>query len=199
MKKFIVLLLVLGLATYAQAGLIFTVDGEPQLPEIGLPGDAWYPILPSDIIELDLELDAVQTIKGYNIAYVLSNPQAEFIWDGASRPEYPGLTDIEFPAVFEMASKMTVSEPQNVTITGSQLFGAALQGPLVIMRELYIHCLQDTDVILEIVALTGTVINGENIPDGTVLHTLTIHQIPEPMTIGLLGLGSLFALRRKKR
>ena len=32
----------------------------------------------------------------------------------------------------------------------------------------------------------------------TVLDTLTIAQIPEPMTIALLGLGSLFLLRRRK-
>lgn len=32
----------------------------------------------------------------------------------------------------------------------------------------------------------------------TVLDTLTIHQIPEPMTLALLGLGSLIMLRRRK-
>ena len=32
----------------------------------------------------------------------------------------------------------------------------------------------------------------------TVLDTITITQIPEPMTIALLGLGSLFLLRRRK-
>jgi len=33
---------------------------------------------------------------------------------------------------------------------------------------------------------------------GGILDSLTIHQIPEPMTIALLGLGSLFLLRRRK-
>ncbi len=32
---------------------------------------------------------------------------------------------------------------------------------------------------------------------GTVLDTLTVHQIPEPMTFALLGLGGLFLRRRK--
>jgi hypothetical protein len=33
---------------------------------------------------------------------------------------------------------------------------------------------------------------------GTLLDTLTIHQVPEPTTLALLGLGGLLALRRRK-
>jgi hypothetical protein len=33
---------------------------------------------------------------------------------------------------------------------------------------------------------------------GAILDTVTIHQTPEPMTIGLLGLGGLALLRRRR-
>jgi len=203
MKKFLLLMLVLGLATSAQAGLIFTVDGIAQPDEIGVPGDQWYPILPSDIIELDLEVDAEQSIFAFTIDYVLSNAQARFITDGASGqyPDLPDMTDIEFPMVFELPSEVNTDLPQLVQITGSQLFGDPIPGPGVIMRELYVHCLDTTDVILEIISQGVELYRDgvkEFIPAGTVMHTLTIHQIPEPMTIALLGLGGLFALRKRK-
>jgi hypothetical protein len=184
MKKFLLLMLILGLATSAQAGLIFTVWGEPQ------PEEIW--IYPSEVIEIDLEIGDGQNIFGYGIDYVLTNNQAEFITDG----RLEGTLPIQFPAVFELASKITVDEPQQVSITGSQLFGAALEGPQVIMKDLYIHCLEMTDVVLEIYALPGTTVDGQ--PLEGLVHTLTIHQIPEPMTLTLLGLGGLFLVRRKK-
>jgi len=189
MKKFLLLMLVLGLATTAQAGLVFTVDGEPQ------PEEVW--LVPSQIIELDLEIGAGQTILSYTLDYLLSNAQAEFITDGATEPQYPDLTDIEFPTVFDFAGKVDIDLPQHVNITAGQFLSPAIEGPAVLMKELYIHCLDATDVILEIVAGAGTVVDGVTIPVGTVLHTLTIHQ-PEPMTIVLLGLGGLFALRKRK-
>ena len=52
MKKLLVLMLVLAMASLANAQLVFTLNGEPQPDEIT--------ILPSDIIELDLELAAGQ-------------------------------------------------------------------------------------------------------------------------------------------
>jgi hypothetical protein len=67
------------------------------------------------------------------------------------------------------------------------------------MDGLVIHCLDTTDVILTVRVTENTVINGETIPIDTVLHTLTIHQIPEPATMALLGLGGLFLLRRRKK
>jgi len=195
MKKFLLLMLVLGLATTAQAGLIFTVNGEPQPDEITL--------MPSEIIELDLELSADSVIRGYALDYILSNDQARLIIDGASG-SYPDIeyqmTDLEFPAddVFELDGTIPIIEPQHVRISSGQLFGDPVPGPLVLMVEMYVHCLDTTDVILEIVS-NGTEVDGITYPAGTLMHTLTIHQIiPEPMTIALLGLGGLFALRKRK-
>ena len=193
MKKFLLLMLVLGLATGAQAGLVFTVDGEPQPNTVIL--------MPSEIIELDLETTVDGTITAYELDYVLTNAQAEFIWDGATNPRpdiQDPMTDIEFPAPFDAAGKVVNPEPQLVKITASQIFNPALEGEHILMKELYIHCLEDTDVILQIINV-ATQIDGVFLEPGAVLHTLYIDQyIPEPMTIALLGLGGLFALRKRK-
>jgi hypothetical protein len=172
-------MLILGLAANAQAGFVFTVNGEPQ------PDEVW--LQPSEEIELDLEITADSGLQGYGLDYVLSNPQAELLTDR-----------IEFPQQFDLASGVKINEPQLVRISGGQLFSPAVGGPAVIMQNLYLHCLEPTDVLLEIVVGATTTIGGETLPIGTVLHTLTIHQIPEPMTLTLLGLGGLFLVRRKK-
>jgi len=182
--------LILLFASFAQAGLIFTLNGEPQ-------PDSVY-LRPSEIIELDLELGEGQNILAFTLDYILSNDQARFITDGASGsyPDLPPMTDIEI-LWQPWLGEVLINEPQHVRITSGQLFNP-LEGPVVLMKELYVHCLDTTDVILDIVVGGTTIVDGETIPTGTLLHTLTIHQIPEPMTIALLGLGGLFALRRKK-
>jgi hypothetical protein len=181
MKKFVLLMLILGLATSAQAGFVFTVNGQ------AMESGGEITIAPSDEIELDLEIDEGTTLTGYGLDYILSNAQAELLTDR-----------IEFPQAFDLASGVKIDEPQHVRISGGQLFSPAVQGPAVIMTDLYLHCLEATDVVLEIVVGATTTINGETLETGSLLYTLTIHQIPEPMTLTLLGLGGLFLVRRKK-
>jgi hypothetical protein len=199
MKKFLLLMLVLGLTSFASAGvipdgtLLFTVNGEEQ------PAEVW--LEPSEVIELDLELLQGHNVLALTFDYVLSNAQAELITDGASG-SYPDIeevmTDIEFPTEFMFAGSTPIVEPQRVRITMGNLTGP-VEGPAVLMKELYVHCLEATDVILEILVGSTSTIDGVTYTAGEPLHTLIIHQIPEPMTIALLGLGGLFALRRRKK
>jgi hypothetical protein len=184
MKKLVALILVLGFSSLANAGLIFTVNGEPQPEEISLT--------PSETITLDLHLAQDQKMWGFTLDYVLSNDQAEFVWDS-----------IEFPDgdKFYLNAKTTRTEPQMVSITASNFLSPAIDGPLDLMDGLVIHCVEMTDVVLEVKAQSGTQFGPDGtevIAPGTVLHTLTIHQIPEPATMALLGLGGLFLLRRRK-
>jgi len=181
MKKLLILTLVLGMAALANAELIFNVNDEPQPDEIT--------ICPSDMIELGLELAEGQDILKWAFEYRLLNEQAELILDGTV-----------FPWQSMFPGKIASSDGEGIVswaVMGADNFMTAADGPLVLMEGLMVHCLEPTDVVLEIRVASDTVIDGEPIPIGTLLHTLTIHQIPEPATMLLLGLGGLFLRRRK--
>lgn len=182
MKKFLVLLLVLGLATAAQAGFTYTVNGDPQPAEIT--------IHPSDIINIGLVLDAGSTTTGLTLDYKLLENRA--IINTAS---------IQWGATFDFGPSAAVITPQWVQVSAAQMFSPAKSGLLAIMSGLQIHCEALGDVLLQIIVSGATDMNGQQLaPVGTVVHSLLIHQtpIPEPMTLMLLGLGSLFLARRKK-
>ena len=180
MKKLMVLMLVLGMASLANASIILSVNGDPAPDQITL--------FPSDWITIDMHLTAGENITGYDVAFVLSNAQAAFDWSG-----------ITFPTVFDLPGAVVpVPTPQNVRVTASQIFSPAIPGPLVLVDELLLHCEEETDVVLNLVVMGTTRIDGGDIPVGTILDTITIHQVPEPATIALLGLGGLALLRRRK-
>ena len=179
MKKLLVLLMVLGMTQLASAGLIFTVNGEPQPDEIYLQ--------PSQTIEIGLELEQGQTIAGYQIMYTLSNEQGELLYDGSEPSFYwPGGMFVGKVNGYDQEGVCTWVE-----IAASN-FGTYASGPLDLMDGLIFHCLEATDVILTV---TG-VVDLDGVSGVDVDHTLIIHQ-PEPMTIALLGLGGLFLRRRK--
>ena len=190
MKKLLALLLVLGLATAANAGLIetvaaamvFSVDGEPQPAEITIYNA-------SDSVILDLDLLEGHSVLNLDFTWTLSNDQAEL------------LTGSIALQAFDMGLSFTQADSQNVKIFGGQIWSPALAGPKTLVDQLELHCLDDTDVTLTIWMSGTTKIDGEEFyPDpwlGTVVHTLIIHQVPEPAMIVLLGLGSLLLRRRK--
>jgi len=189
MKKILVLLLVLGFATASQAavtGLIFTVNGEPQPAEITIAVD--------QTIELDFELAAGHDMLGYNVEWEILGGRSIFAWAGVTFP-----TEYTFSG-----SKITTNPaplPNKVRMTGSNLSGAPV-GPAVIMQGLILKCIaidaEGQPTIVTMTTRATTKVDGVNVVSGTLLHTLTIHQVPEPMTMMLLGLGSLFLVRRKK-
>jgi hypothetical protein len=193
MRNVLSLLLVLCLAVAANAALVVTING--------IPWDQHPPIVlePSDVIELDLELTGGDFCNGYTVDFIIDNQQAEWITDG----RLPGTAHIAFPEDgFDFDGKVAVppSAAQLTRVTAGNLFSGPVAGP-VLMKDLYLHCLEDTDVIVEVVIGGTTQVGptGEvvDIPIGTVLATIPIIQIPEPITVALLGLGGLFLRRRK--
>lgn len=181
-KRLFAFILVLCLASIANAHLIFTVNGAPQPDEIT--------ICPSDMIELGLELSEGENILKYTLQYALTNEQAEFLIDNVTFPWgscFPGI-------IGAYDEEGIISWLQ---IGADDMLCVPDPGPLVLMEGLVIHCLEETDVVMEISVAGDTVINGQVLTNGEVLHTLTIHQIPEPATMLLLGLGGLFLRRRK--
>ena len=107
----------------------------------------------------------------------------------------------------------SVSNAQYVLMSGGNIKYNTM-GPYQLMDNLVFHCESLTDVIIDLVAasdiiywthtydagledyvVTGSVILYEQ---GTIIDSIYVTQIPEPMTVVLLGLGSLFLLRRRK-
>ena len=172
MKKFLVLMLVLGMASLANATLQISVDGDVGLDEIT--------IAPSDYICLDLTAEGTEDGSAYwlnidgpglvDIANVV-----QYVQDG---PVEAYIIDLG-PAVGHDQTIM-----MDLLIPGS-VVNILPEGTVVDL--LMFHCEGLGDV-------TVSVFDSNT---GATLDTLTIHQIPEPMTLALLGLGGLFLRRRK--
>ena len=187
MKKFIALVLVLAMASVASADLLLSVDGMPAPDEITL-------LAPSGEVTLDIMLMYPQNMTGGQFEIRLSNSQAELLYEPDTFPSN---------ATHWMFDWYTmVKDSSHIEITGGD-FGPvtppADPGYLVILDNVILHCLSETDVIVELHVTGATTINGEVIPVSTVLDSITVHQIPEPATIALLGLGGLTLLRRRRK
>lgn len=202
MKKILSLLVVLSLATVANASFFdLSVDGEIAGDEIWLQ--------PSDTIILDVFFNDVQYMGG-DLLLQLSNAQGEL--DGSNFTFIdPVPTDVA-PGVGEYILQLAWEGPwvgaqmeNGWAFSGGNMTNNTM-GPYTLLDDILFHCVDPTDVILELIAYSDqvyldditeeqTVIPGHT--EGTVLDTLTIHQ-PEPATIALLGLGGLF-LRRRRR
>jgi hypothetical protein len=178
MKKLLAVILVLGMASIANADLVLSVNGEVAPDEIT--------IATSDIITLDLMVTE-GTITGGQVEIVLSNPQGELLQDAVWFPDN---------ASFMFAWYVMAQDSSHIEITGGN-FGP-VAAPLVIMDGLLFHCVEETEVIIDLHVTGDTTIDGESVPISTILDTITVTQIPEPMTVALLGLGGLFLLRRRK-
>jgi hypothetical protein len=175
MKKLMTLLLVLAMASVASASMVWIDQGD-------MPGE---PLWPSDTVVVPVYTDT--TLLGLNCTLTLSGPgtivgaldkatAASYGWD-------PGFT---YDPVL----------PGQAVEIGAGNFGGA-PGPVVAFY--LIHCDDYGDVTATLTASTGYG-GSMDINYGTpqIGGTITIHQIPEPMTIALLGLGGLALLRRRK-
>jgi hypothetical protein len=166
MKK-VVLVLVLSLAVVANANLYISVNGVVN------PPDSTITITPSTWIVLGVgESDQVQP-----------GPFALGLSMG------PGSLDV---------SRMVTQQGVTAVLADNAIAAEALglQNPFISMEvanaqigmlvnEVNFHCDGPGDVTLALVD-----------KDGIVVDTQVIHQIPEPITVVLLGLGGLFLRRR---
>jgi hypothetical protein len=180
MKKLLVVILVLGMASIANAGLVLSINGVEAPPEMT--------ILTSEVITLDIMVPDGQNITGGSMEIILSNQQAQL--DNAGR---------WFPAndLFGFFPFYVLSESTgHIEITGGGLTPVA--GPITILDGILLHCVESTDVIIDLHATGIVTVDGVSYQESTIFDTIILHQVPEPMTVALLGLGGLFLLRRRK-
>jgi len=162
-KKLLVLMLVLGLVSVANAVLSLTVDGGDSGAETT--------IIPSDDIVVGIYSD---NSIGYG-CWIL-------FYDGArtihARQPFPmgDLSSIGLQGHYANYNYyyVTVADSQGNLVPG-------------IGFEVDYHADGLDDILVELYDESYT----------TILDTLVVHQVPEPITIALLGLGGLLLRRRK--
>lgn len=190
MKKLLVLMLVLGMASAASAALQISVGGVMN------PEDSTIYLEPSQTIELDIWSDVPlgSGDPGENAYWVLVAPTSCAVITGGmpvieeSWFSYDGPYD-------DAAGVMTgVPEGENGVWASLATFGGPFPADTPLFDGIIFHC--ETDNGPTVVTLWNA--GGGGVIEGEPWDTVTIHQIPEPMTVALLGLGGLFMLRRRK-
>ena len=187
MKKCLILLLVLGMASWAHAGLINVVmSGYDDL-------DQSDSITESDIVYIEIWLANGATSDGYDLDLHVYGPGTLMEVDGGPNANhqmgvgmwaYSGIVDNDI-----------------AQMTEAHLFGQ-FNSATALIGGLAIHCDGEGDVLVDL-TLKAARVDPEggdayqNLTEAD-LGDLTIAQVPEPMTIALLGLGGLLALRRRK-
>ena len=174
MKKLLVLMMVLGMASLANAALVLSVNGQEAPDEITLA--------PSDWIELDVHLSEGHTLTAFELLIVLNSDQGTL----DSSP-------IEFPETWTFAPYIKTSSPALVEVTGGDSFPK--NGPLVVLQGVMFHADGPDSLLISLITTGDTIVDGETIQAGVVQDVIIAH-IPEPMTMVLLGLGAVM-LRRK--
>lgn len=169
MKKLLILMLVFGMVSAANAAIMLSVDGDTSQDEIDLPV--------SETVTIGVFVtDTADYLAYLSFGYVseggfeLSNPR--YPWPGV-----PPII-IPYPINDVIEFELSLTPPPDWILEPGIWF------------EVDFTCLAaNVDVFVELWDAADLSAPADS---------LTIHQIPEPMTLALLGLGGLFLLRRRK-
>jgi len=182
MKKLLIFMLVLGMASLANAApntLQISVGGDPE------PVDSEIWLLPSETITLDIwtteEIYSEGGLEGYWVigvdttmgtisgGYSVYPDEPITIFPGAA-PYLPAGEDGLFGGI------STFLPP------GNGLIGTIYDG-------IIFHCEAEGDAVVNLYTT--------DFVTPTLIDSVIIHQIPEPMTVLLLSFGGLFLRRRR--
>lgn len=188
MRKLIALLLVLGISSVASAGLQISVNGDPEPPDTAIV------LGPSDTAILNIHTD--DTIPSDTFIYwaLVANAEEATISGGIAPPPLDDF-NLYSNTIYDDARGLAYPIPDGtngVAGTIAAYSPTVLQGGLTIFDEIEFHCemMGETDVLL---VITPDFVSFD------IVDQVRIHQTPEPMTLGLLGLGGLGLLRRRRR
>jgi len=193
MKKLLIVLMVLSMASMANAALVISVGSDltaPTAVTVAPSGTLSLGVWTNTAIALEDETAAYYALvcdttkgtidwttgtdKANDPAVFLLSPPAQ--WDGpVSEFWTPGLLPANFDGTDGGATPLT-----NVLAANSQISDGII-----------FHCNGPGTCLIQLWISTDGSTNA------TLVDTVTVTQTPEPMTIGLLGLGGLFLRRRK--
>ena len=181
-KKLLFMLAVLAMASVANATILISVDGVVD------PPDTEIELYPSDWVTIDLWGDGTTPGGMFLLTLDCQGPGsfdisgAVVLYAGSKNVAPTWLDDAGLAGSLGAQNPMVYFELTDPVVPPAE--PEPLEGTLI--DDILFHCDAEGEVII-------TVYDGAL----TVLDTQIIHQVPEPMTIALLGLGGLFLRRRK--
>ena len=173
MKKLLVIGLILGFASMANAALVLNYVGDNASGTLGI------------------NLSEVEKLWGTDIKVEISDG-AGTIGEATNFAMFGGVKVDIAPVAGNDNGKRRYS---GAAIPG--FGGTAIQGPIEVIGGMPVTV--DGFVTIDLVVIAGGTILGED-PDGPKLEAGVVDSItiPEPMTMTLLGLGGLALIRRRR-
>jgi len=186
MKNVLIVFTVLAMASVANATLSLSVDGRIDQPE--------------STIELKPSEYAVIDVHSLNEKAVWTNL---VVLQGDGSVDLSGMSIIPDPEIDELLMDVSADPDFRAFV-----IDAGYLNPFAIVYSEFVHISGTPKDIPNGAFIDGIKLHCERYPgdvtvsllDGATadrLDQLVIHQIPEPITLSLLGLGGLFLRRRK--